>query len=98
MAVDAGTQELVRRRASNRCEYCLLRQEHSRVTHHIEHIVAKHKRPSTRGATDGAGNELGPTPGVTICAFGSRRPELRFQYQLRLAAPSRAMVLPPGAP
>src|SRR6266446_2610761 len=41
MAVDAGTRELVRRRASNRCEYCLLRQEHSRVTRHIEHIVAK---------------------------------------------------------
>ena len=34
-------RELVRRRAARRCEYCLLRQEHSRLAHHIEHIVAR---------------------------------------------------------
>jgi hypothetical protein len=39
--MDATTRDLVRRRADNRCEYCLLRQEHSELTHHIEHIVAK---------------------------------------------------------
>ena len=39
--MDAATRESVRRRAGNRCEYCLLRQEHSDLTHHIEHIVAK---------------------------------------------------------
>jgi hypothetical protein len=39
--MDATTRELVRRRAGNRCEYCLLRQEHSALTHHIEHIIAK---------------------------------------------------------
>ena len=39
--MDASVQDLVRRRADNRCEYCLLRQEHSELTHHIEHIVAK---------------------------------------------------------
>jgi len=39
--MDASTREFVRRRADNRCEYCLLRQEHSQLTHHIEHIVAK---------------------------------------------------------
>lgn len=37
----APTREFVRERAGNRCEYCLLDQEHSRLTHHIEHIVAK---------------------------------------------------------
>jgi hypothetical protein len=31
----------VRRRAGERCEYCHLRQEHSQLTHHIEHIIAK---------------------------------------------------------
>ena len=39
--MDASAREFVRRRADNRCEYCLLRQEHSQLTHHIEHIVAK---------------------------------------------------------
>jgi len=39
--MDATTRDLVRRRADNRCEYCLLRQEHSELTHHIEHITAK---------------------------------------------------------
>jgi HNH endonuclease len=38
--VDAATRDIVRRRAENRCEYCLLPQEYSRLTYHIEHIVA----------------------------------------------------------
>ncbi len=39
--MDATTRDLVRRRAEDRCEYCLLPQEHSELTHHIEHIIAK---------------------------------------------------------
>jgi len=39
--MDAATRNLVRRRAGNRCEYCLLQQEQSGLSHHIEHIVAK---------------------------------------------------------
>lgn len=39
--MDAATRDAVRRRAGNRCEYCLLPQEHSGLAHHIEHIVAK---------------------------------------------------------
>ncbi|MGO9268773.1 MAG: HNH endonuclease [Terriglobia bacterium] len=39
--MDAATREFVRRRADNRCEYCLLRREHSGLTHHIEHVIAK---------------------------------------------------------
>ena len=39
--MDAATRDLVRRRAQNRCEYCLLPQAYSELTHHIEHIVAK---------------------------------------------------------
>ncbi len=39
--MDTATRELVRRRANNRCEYCRLAQEHSRLAHHIEHIVAR---------------------------------------------------------
>jgi len=39
--VDAATRNLVRQRAKDRCEYCLLSQAHSELTHHIEHIIAK---------------------------------------------------------
>jgi hypothetical protein len=39
--MDAATREFVRRRAGWRCEYCLLDQGHSALTHHVEHIVAK---------------------------------------------------------
>jgi hypothetical protein len=39
--MDAAKRDLVRRRAGERCEYCRLRQEHSELVHHIEHIVAK---------------------------------------------------------
>jgi len=39
--MDAGTRELVRQRAGNRCEYCLLRQWDSGSRLQIEHIVAR---------------------------------------------------------
>jgi hypothetical protein len=39
--MDAATRVLVRRRASERCEYCQLHQRHSDLAHHVEHIVAK---------------------------------------------------------
>ena len=48
---DSETRDLVRRRANNRCEYCLLRQEHSDLAHHVEHIVAKQ-----HGGSDEAAN------------------------------------------
>jgi len=49
--MDATTRDVVRRRADNRCEYCLLPQEHSELTHHIEHIIAKQ-----HGGSDDADN------------------------------------------
>jgi 5-methylcytosine-specific restriction endonuclease McrA len=49
--MDASTREFVRRRAGGRCEYCLLSQEYSELTHHIEHIVAKQ-----HGGSDDASN------------------------------------------
>jgi hypothetical protein len=39
--VDAATHALVRERANDRCEYCLLPQKYCDLTHHIEHIVSK---------------------------------------------------------
>jgi 5-methylcytosine-specific restriction endonuclease McrA len=49
--MDAAARNLVRQRADNRCEYCLLRQEYSHLAHHIEHIVAKQ-----HGGSDDLGN------------------------------------------
>ena len=39
--MDSAIRALVRERADNRCEYCLLRQEYCEFTHHIEHVVSK---------------------------------------------------------
>jgi hypothetical protein len=39
--MDAATRSLVRRRAGDRCEYCLLRQEHDAATLHVDHILAR---------------------------------------------------------
>lgn len=49
--MDAATRDLVRRRAQNQCEYCLLPQAYSPLTHYIERIVAKQ-----RGGGDDADN------------------------------------------
>ena len=49
--MDATARDFVRRRADNRCEYCLLRQEYCDFTHHIEHIVSKQ-----HGGLDDIGN------------------------------------------
>jgi len=38
--MDRATRALVRSRAGNRCEYCLIHQDHAELSHHIEHIVA----------------------------------------------------------
>ena len=39
--METATRLLVRTRAGNRCEYCLLRQDGCSLTHHIEHIVPR---------------------------------------------------------
>jgi hypothetical protein len=49
--MDSAVRELVRRRAANRCEYCLLDQDDCSIAHHIEHIVARQ-----HGGTDADGN------------------------------------------
>lgn len=39
--MDNATRDLVRRRAGDRCEYCLLPQDASILTFHVDHIIAK---------------------------------------------------------
>jgi 5-methylcytosine-specific restriction endonuclease McrA len=47
--MNTPTREFVKRRARGRCEYCLVRQAHSDLSHHIEHIVAKQHGGSDDG-------------------------------------------------
>ncbi len=49
--MDDAVRQRVRRRAQDRCEYCLLHQDFASLTHHIEHIVAR-----KHGGTDEAKN------------------------------------------
>ena len=42
--MNAATRRAVRRRAENRCEYCLLPQSAVDVRFHVEHIVARQHR------------------------------------------------------
>jgi hypothetical protein len=39
--MEPATRLLVRTRAGNRCEYCLLPQDGCSLTHHIEHIIPR---------------------------------------------------------
>lgn len=43
--MDAALRRLVRARANDRCEYCLLPQHASEATFHIEHILAEQHEP-----------------------------------------------------
>ena len=49
--MESGTRTLVRNRAGNCCEYCLLPQDGCSLTHHIEHIV-----PRQHGGNDDHSN------------------------------------------
>jgi hypothetical protein len=69
----------VRRRAGNRCEYCLLPQEHSGLTHHVEHIVAKQH--------DGSDND-------DNLALACHRCNLRKGPNLSGIDPSTAQLVP----
>jgi hypothetical protein len=49
--MDEALRDLVRRRAQEQCEYCLLEQQYSELRHHVEHIVAR-----KHGGSDDASN------------------------------------------
>ena len=49
--MEPATRTLVRTRARNCCEYCLLPQDSSSLTHHIEHVV-----PRQHGGSDNHSN------------------------------------------
>ena len=93
--MDAATRNLTRQRANNRCEYCLLSQGHSELTHHIEHIIAKQ-----HGGSDEADNlalachrcNLRKGPNVTgidpeseeiVALFHPRRDEWTSHFRFR---------------
>jgi len=83
--MDAAKRDLVRTRADNPCEYCFLDQEHTDLTHHIEHVVARQ-----HGGSDAVGNlalacqrcnlhkgpnlaGIDPLTGETVALFHPRR-------------------------
>jgi hypothetical protein len=37
----AALRRLVWQRAGNRCEYCLMHQDHDALPHHVDHIIAQ---------------------------------------------------------
>jgi hypothetical protein len=93
--MDAAIRTTVRQRADNRCEYCLLRQEHCDLTHHVEHIL-----PKQHGGTDTVDNlalachrcnlhkgpnltGIDPDTGKLVPLFHPRRDgwEEHFQFQ-----------------
>lgn len=93
--MDVATRDLVRRRADNRCEYCQIAQEHSELTHHVEHIVAKQ-----HGGSDEAENlalachrcnfrkgpnltGIDPLSGEVAPLFHPRRHEWNNHFRLR---------------
>ena len=49
--MDSATRTLVRTRARNCCEYCLLPQDNCSLTHHVEHVI-----PRQHGGTDNHSN------------------------------------------
>lgn len=93
--MDADTRAAVRVRAGDRCEYCLLRQEHVEFSHHIEHIVAKQ-----HGGDDGPENlalscarcnafkgpnlsGIDPDTGELVPLFNPRRDEWEEHFAFR---------------
>jgi len=46
VAISAGQRALVRRRAGARCEYCLVPEAVTLVTHEVDHVVARKHRGS----------------------------------------------------
>ncbi len=93
--MDSATRDLVRRRAHNRCEYCLLSQLHSALAHHVEHIIARQ-----HGGSDEADNlalachrcnlRKGPNltsidrvGGEVVPLFHPRRDEWKIHFRMR---------------
>lgn len=93
--MNAETRAFVRIRAGDRCEYCLLRQEHAEFLHHIEHIIAKQ-----HGGDDTADNlalscarcnafkgpnlsGIDPDSGQLVPLFNPRRDEWPEHFEFR---------------
>jgi hypothetical protein len=91
--MESAVRALVRRRAGNRCEYCLLDQDDCAITHHIEHIVARQ-----HGGTDDDDNlalachrcnlqkgpnltGIDPSTGQVVSLFHPRRDRWANQFE-----------------
>lgn len=93
--MNVDTRAFVRARAGDRCEYCLLRQEHAEFSHHIEHIVARQHggddRPDNLALSCARcnafkGPNLGgidPDRGELVPLFNPRRDKWQEHFALR---------------
>jgi hypothetical protein len=80
--MDAGTRDAVRRRAGHRCEYCLLRQEHTAISHHVEQIGTTVGLSISGFAVPGA-HAYGPGDRVCAAMNDDRRLDLRSELLAR---------------
>jgi len=53
--MDLATQELVRHRANERCEYCGMPQTKVAARFHVDHIIAKQHERNRQPVQPGAG-------------------------------------------
>ncbi len=93
--MDVATRDLVRRRAAHRCEYCQLAQEHSELTHQVEHTVAKQHGGSDEGENLALAchrcnfrkgpnlTGIDPISGEVVALFPPRRDEWNNHLRLR---------------
>ena len=59
--MDAAARELVRSRAGNRCNYCLLKEEHLPfASFQVEHIIPRKHGGSERGGSFRASGRIAP--------------------------------------
>ncbi|MBS0210767.1 MAG: HNH endonuclease [Planctomycetes bacterium] len=98
--IDAATRELVRQRAGNRCEYCLLPQDADEARFHVEHILAQQHAPPGIDEPDNLAlachrcnlhkgpnlSSVDPTTGDIIVLFHPRRDQWRAHFALQGAA------------
>lgn len=73
MTIDASKRRTVRRRARNRCEYCLMPQSAVDIRLHVEHIVARQHRGDDSLANLARLGGFSYAPGCSKRALGEAR-------------------------
>ena len=87
--LSASLREAVRRRANNRCEYCLLAEEDAVFPHEPDHIIAeKHGGPTTAENLAWACFDCNRFKGSDIASLDPASGRLRALIEVAAALPS----------